>query len=107
MLHKHFQKHGIALKLTPTTVKNPHDFMRQVQASRSHIAASKRLSLVTKSSERPNSNKEPNVERELALIYWVYQRRMLAGPPAVSKKYAQKTVNDKGQPLAPASIRNR
>lgn len=47
------------------------------------------------------------MERELALIYWVYQRRMLAGPPAVSKKYAQKTVNDKGQPLAPASIRNR
>lgn len=47
VLQKHFQKRGLAPKLTPTTGKNPHDFMRQVQASRSQSAASKRLSLVT------------------------------------------------------------
>lgn len=48
-----------------------------------------------------------NVERELALIYWVYQGRQMSELAAVCKEYAQKAVNDKGQPLAPASVRNR
>lgn len=55
----------------------------------------------------PKLKQGANVERELALIYWVYQGRMLSELPAVCKEYALKAVNDKGHPLAPASIRNR
>ena len=55
----------------------------------------------------PKLKQGGNVERELALIYWVYQGRQMSELPAVCKEYALKAVNDKGQSLAPASIRNR
>ena len=55
----------------------------------------------------PKLKQGANVERELALIYWVYQGRQMSELPAVCKEYALKAVSDKGQPLAPASIRNR
>ena len=47
VLQKHFQKRGLAPKLTPTTGKNPHGFMRQVQESRDKKEALRTLSLVT------------------------------------------------------------
>ena len=46
-LQKLFRKRGLAPKLTPTTGKSPHGFMRQVQASRDKREASRTLSLVT------------------------------------------------------------
>ncbi|UCV00246.1 tyrosine-type recombinase/integrase [Acidovorax radicis] len=55
----------------------------------------------------PKLKQGANVERELALIYWVYQGRKLSELPEVCKEYAQKAVTTKGEPLAPASIRNR
>lgn len=55
----------------------------------------------------PKLKQGANVERELALIYWVYQGRNLSELPAVCREYAQKAVTEKGTPLKPASIRNR
>lgn len=40
----------------------------------------------------PKLKQGANVERELALIYWVYQGRMLSELPAVCKEYALKAV---------------
>lgn len=55
----------------------------------------------------PRLKQGAGIEREFALIYWVYQGRKISELAEVCKEYAQKAVTTKGAQLAPASIRNR
>lgn len=59
-------------------------------------------------SERvPGLKSAKNIENELLQMYWAYQGKPMSALPDVCKTYAELAVKDNGDPLAPATLRNR
>lgn len=55
----------------------------------------------------PHLKSGKNIDGELAQMYWAYKGKMLSELPEVCQEYVRKAVKDGGEPLAPATLRNR
>lgn len=55
----------------------------------------------------PHLKSGKNIDGELAQMYWAYTGKMLSELPEVCQEYVRKAVKDGGEPLAPATLRNR
>jgi len=48
-----------------------------------------------------------NIENELAIMFWAYRGKPMTALPDVCKEYSAKAAKENGDPISPATLRNR